>query len=141
LRRVITSRDVAMTYKATLGVPVAEPIADDYATRVVKYIPVEIVAAFVTIDGILQAATAVAESVHWLVFCALLLLTPLYTWRLTTKEGLPPAYAQIGISIASFAVWVFALGGPFKFLSWYNHAYGSVLLIIFTLIPPFLGGK
>lgn len=120
---------------------------DDYPSKVVKYIPVEIVAGFLTLDGILSASS-VPTFAHWLVFILLLVLTPIYTWRFTTvrsqavkKLHLPPAKAQIIIATVSFLIWVFAIGGPFKFLSGYNPVYGSVLLILFTFFPPLLIGK
>jgi hypothetical protein len=115
-------------------------VPDDYVTRVVKYIPAEVVAVYIAIDGILRTATLPA-SFWWAVFSALLLLTALYTWRSTQMKELPPAYLQIAVSTASFAVWVFALGGPFYSLSWYNPAYGSVLIMLFTLVPPLVVGK
>jgi hypothetical protein len=38
------------------------------------------------------------------------------------------------ISLLSFIVWAFALGGPFALYSWYNPVYGSILLPVFTLL-------
>jgi hypothetical protein len=107
----------------------------------VKYIPAEIVAVFVAIDGVLKAASNVLPSFYWLMFVVLLGLTALYTWRFTAVKGLPPAYVQIVISTVAFAVWVFALGGPFRFLEWYNPVYGSALLMVYTLVPPLVIGK
>jgi hypothetical protein len=116
-------------------------VPDDYVTRLVKYIPAEIVAAFLVIDGILKAVTGVQANLYWLIFIVLLILTPLYTWRVTTEAGLPVAYVQVVVSTLSFIVWVFAIGGPFSLLSWYQPVYGSILLILFTLIPPLAIGK
>jgi hypothetical protein len=39
---------------------------------------------------------------------------------------------QLIISTISFGVWAFALGGPFKDLTWYKPIYGSLLLPAFT---------
>jgi hypothetical protein len=38
------------------------------------------------------------------------------------------------ISLFSFVVWAFALGGPFALCGWYNPVYGSILLPVFTLL-------
>lgn len=46
-------------------------------------------------------------------FIILLIITPIYIWRVTTVTELPPAVSQIIISTLLFAVWLFALGGPF----------------------------
>ena len=162
MRRVITKNDIAAfakarptyyTYQAErvekgpetppaeLVVTKAPPQLDDYVSQVVKYIPAEIVAAFVTIDGILRSAVGISSLTGWLVFVALLILTPIYTWHVTKEQGLPPPYGQVGVSTAGFAVWVLALGGPFAQLPWYNSVYGSILLIFFTLIPPLVIGN
>lgn len=74
-------------------------------------------------------------------FLALLALTPLYIWRATTEAGKPAAKAQIIVSTISFAVWVFALGGPFASLGWYIPAYGALLLPIYTIAVPAIAGK
>ncbi|MBI2936716.1 MAG: hypothetical protein HYY22_00765 [Thaumarchaeota archaeon] len=116
-------------------------VPDDYLTKVVKYIPAEIVATFVTLDGVLKVDATVPTFLYWLVFITLLIFTPLYTWRATKEKNLPPAYAQIAVSTASFAIWIFALGGPFNFIDWYKPIYGSVSLILFTLAPPLVLGK
>jgi hypothetical protein len=89
----------------------------------------------------LKAVTGVQANLYWLIFIVLLILTPLYTWRVTTEAGLPVAYVQVVVSTLSFIVWVFAIGGPFSLLSWYQPVYGSILLILFTLIPPLAIGK
>ena len=44
----------------------------------------------------------------------------------------PPATQAI-ISTGAFAVWVFALGGPFQFVPG-REVYGSLLLILYTLV-------
>lgn len=119
-----------------------QQIPDGYLDRLIKYIPAEIVAAYLTMQNIVAT---MAESIRpfwieWAVFGALLLLTPLYIWRVTRAPGLPPAWLQIGISTLSFAIWVFALGGPFDELPWYQAAYGALILPIYTLALPIIDG-
>jgi hypothetical protein len=41
---------------------------------------------------------------------------------------------QTAISTGAFAVWVFALGGPFASLVFYRPSYGSIVLIMYTLV-------
>jgi hypothetical protein len=107
----------------------------------VKYIPAEIVAGYVFLEGILKSAVGVSPIAGWLVFVALWIITPLYTWRTTKFPGLNIAYTQIVIATVSFPVWVFALGGPFAGLGWYNSVYGSILLVLYTFVPPIILGK
>jgi hypothetical protein len=138
LRRVITSED------AKLLQPVAYAYtapSDDYKTRVAKYIPAEIVAAYVAVLGILGMSSDVSASFYWKVFGTLLILTAAYTWKASMVSGLPIAVIQIVVSTVSFAIWAFALGKPFTFFDWYQPMYASVLPILYTLIPPLFIGK
>jgi hypothetical protein len=130
---------LAITSAPTPPAPVVQP--DDYISKVAKLIPSEIVAAFVTINGILKASVGVSPLAGWLVFVVLWIVTPLYYWRTTTLSDAKTAYAQIAIATVSFPVWVFALGGPFAGLGWYNSVYGSIVLVLFTLLPPMILGK
>ena len=144
-RRVITSGDVMaappVSDKATKAPPdTATTKPDDYATRLLKYIPAEIVAAFLVISAMLNEAEDLAEVVPWIVFGVLLVMTPLYLWRVTREKEKPLAMSHLVVGTIAFAIWVFALGGPFADLSWYQTIYGSVLLIVYTLsIPIFIG--
>ncbi len=117
---------------------------DTYIEQVVKYIPSEIVAAYLFLDGILKSSEKVTETFFWGVFLFLLAATPAYIWAITaekeecTGKVRKPAWDQIVISFFSFAVWVFAIGGPFTYLSWYHPVYGSSLLVLFTFLPPII---
>jgi hypothetical protein len=147
-RRVITAMDVAnarkpvdkgLTAEAATQTP-ATGQADDYYAKLLKYIPAEIVAAFVAIQGIITSNSQPAQWVYWVVFIVLLVMTPLYLWRVTNEPNKPVAAPQIVISTIGFAVWVFALGGPFSQYGWYKTLYGAVLLILYTVaIPIFVG--
>ena len=159
-RRVITTKDVStlreaaapivmdddksrgstITHLLTLGAAGAPPEVDDYKSRLLKYIPAEIVAAFVTIEGIIKSVTQAPVFVYWTVFFVLLVLTPFYVWRVSSEPDKPPATAQIVVAAIAFFVWVFALGGPFSSLGWYMPLYGSILLVLYTVaIPAFVG--
>jgi hypothetical protein len=46
---------------------------------------------------------------------------------------------QLTVSTLSLVVWIYALGqGPFRFMRapWWEPWYGSVLLALWTLVPP-----
>jgi hypothetical protein len=55
-------------------------------------------------------------------------MTPLYLFFVQKVKKAK----QLILSTLSFAVWVFALGGPFTLLSWYDPLYGALLLPVFT---------
>jgi hypothetical protein len=60
--------------------------------------------------------------------------TPSEPLRQTRQPNMPPAITQAVIATGAFAVWVFALGGPFATTSWYDSIYGALVLIAFTLV-------
>lgn len=108
------------------------PRADEYTDRLVKYIPAEVVAAYVAVQGIVQVAAdaTLARTLHWIAFVALLLMTPLYLWRIQRVEKA----GQLVISSAAFLVWVFAIGGPFDDLIPNARLIGAVAVPLYTLL-------
>lgn len=126
------SRRVYTTQLQVSGAPVAP---DTYFDKVVKYIPSDIVAAWVAVNALVkQSTTAPVNTILWVAFGVGLILTALWTWKHTNESGKPPAYKQIIISTVAFGVWVFALGSPFDTLSWYESMYASIALIVYTLV-------
>ena len=109
---------------------------DGYFDRIIKYIPSDIVGAWLAVTGIIKSLNGNdpnAGSVQWITFAIGVLLTAAWTARQTNESGKPIAVLQIAMSTAAFVVWVVALGGPFATLPGYKDYYGSLLLIGFTL--------
>lgn len=101
---------------------------DTYRDRLFKYIPAEVVTLYLGLMAILGAAKEPPYFLPWVAFLVGLVGTPFYL-RSYQKVMAP---TQLIVSTAAFAVWVFALGGPFTALPWYKQVYGAVLLPIFT---------
>lgn len=116
--------------------------ADNYMSRVLKYIPSEIVMAYISIDGVLRtcynpglwAERQMLTKVLWIVAAILTVLTPLWLWRVMGVRR----FSQLLVSTISVPVWLFALGGPFSMLDWYRPALGAVALPLYTLILPII---
>jgi hypothetical protein len=116
--------------------------ADSYMSRVLKYIPSEIVVAYISIDGILRtcydpnlwADRQILLKLLWIISAILTVLTPLWLWRVMRVRRL----SQLFISTISVPVWLFALGGPFALLDWYRPALGAIALPLYTLILPII---
>jgi hypothetical protein len=104
---------------------------DDYAARLLKYVPAEVIALYVTLDGVVQAGNAPRTQLLWLVFALGLVATPLYLWRV----GSVRKRLQLVIATGAFAVWVLAIGGPFEAIGM-NRMYGTLLLPIYTFFVP-----
>lgn len=117
------------------GPPIAgDPVPDDYRSRLVKYIPSEVVAVYLALAGILATLDDGTKKMvlSWSVFVVLLSLTPAYLAMIERVQK----KQQLAISTASFFVWVFTFGGPFEGLSWYDPVYGALVLPLFTFAVP-----
>jgi hypothetical protein len=117
--------------------PAAPPGPDDYMDRLLKYIPAESVALYLTLQGIILSGAAEASNLNtwlWFILVIGLIGTALYQWRVLKIEKL----VQLAVSTTAFGVWVFALGGAFVSLSWYEPFIGSLTLVIFTFFAPLI---
>lgn len=136
-RRVVT-RESQMTG--------AGETVDSFAARVVKYIPADVVAAWITVSSLMKpAATSAAAAepdytFQWVIFVVFIVLTALWTWRTTKVPNLPVAKTQILLSTVSFIVWVLGLGGPWEYFAAVRERpfLGGVVLIIWTLVAGLL---
>lgn len=129
--RVTTAKDAALD-------PAAKE--DSYVGKVVKYIPAEVVAAYVAATGAVKSAGAGAPSATllWIVAAALCVITPIWVLVAAAEPGKPRPAFQAGAATAAFACWVFALGGPFELAPWYRPVYGTLVLIFATLVIPLI---
>jgi len=125
-RRIVTRQLESGTSKEAV---------DGYQDRLLKYIPADVNTAWLALTGVVKSATSIQQSmVLWILFGILLILTPIWTWKETSQPDKPPATTQIVVSTGAFLVWAFALGEPFNSLSFYQPVYGSIMLILYTLI-------
>ena len=112
---------------------------DSYFQKLLRYIPGDIVAAYLTVDGVLRSQIHNENWLPWSVFGVLFLLTPFYV---VFKMSDPPGFTfsrnfNVAASLFAFTVWVFALDGSFAHtFHWWNPVYGSVLLVVTTLVMP-----
>jgi hypothetical protein len=143
-RTIITENDVrkardAQRLWAGLDpsvVPPPAPSLDNYTDRLLKYLPAESVALYLTLQGIVLSSFEGwwLIALLWFAFGIGSIGTLLYLWRGQQVTKI----MQLAISTAAFVVWVLTLGGPFATLSWYKPAIGSILLLIFTFFVPLI---
>lgn len=115
------------------GAGAPAPRIDGYFDRVIKYIPADVVGAWVAVTGIIGTSQK-STNILWIAFVFGTLFTALWTWKQTAMAGQSPAITQILVATIAFVVWAFALGGPFAGLAWYEPAHGSLALIGYTLL-------
>jgi len=112
----------------------SESKTDDYADKIIKYLPGEAVALYVTGIGLITAAKDQIpfDIMTWVIFIGLLVTLPIYL-RYTQKVKY---WMQIAISTLAYVLWVLTLGGPFAQFSWYHPVYGSLGVLFFTFLVP-----
>jgi hypothetical protein len=121
---------VNVTSTATADAP------DGYIDRLVKYIPSEIIALYLGVANVVPVTDPSYHLALWIVFGAATVCTPIYMYFVTQAADEPTLWSQIVISSIAFPIWVFAIGGPFRFLSWYEgkHWVAAVVLTFATFL-------
>jgi hypothetical protein len=109
--------------------------ADDYLAIALKITPFETIVVFILANAMIT--TSHSQLLSWINFALVLTLTPLY---LRFSAGVLK-YSQLIASTIGFAVWVFAIGGPFVGLKWYKPILGALLLVTYAFIAPMLMKK
>jgi hypothetical protein len=112
---------------------VAIPSEDDYLTKVVKYVPVEVFAAYLFMAGVIDSNVAGKhDHAMWLggLLVGILVLTIPYDLRVLSIVR----WQQVTMSVVGIAVYVFALGGWFATTTWYHQWYASIVVPIFGLL-------
>jgi hypothetical protein len=156
-RQVLTKKDVgliqhqlqeAAKLRQQMGaVAGAEPIPDikpdEYKDRLLKYIPADIIAVYLALRSLVDLVKnrAAAPVVYFVIFGIILLVT--IPWQ--RKVAKIRKWQQVWIGFGAFIVWAISLGEPFtanELGSWYDAAYGAMLLVLYTfLIPLFAAEK
>lgn len=141
-RTIVSSNDLGFEDFQAGGAPRARPTpaarrpmkADAYTDRLLKLIPGEIVALWVTLRGVLTAAGEVPPWLPWIALLALLALSPLYLRRLAKIEK----WLQVWLTTLAVLVWAYSLGLPFDKLPapYYMPIYPAILLPLFTFALP-----
>ena len=106
---------------------------NSFLKALLKLIPSEIIAVFIFLQGVLPDRLIP----HLVISLLLVGITPLYLYLAMGVRSV----CQLIVSTLSMVVWIYALGqGPVRYLKapFYEPWYGSVVLAIWTLIPPML---
>ncbi|MCL2930650.1 MAG: hypothetical protein O4861_11355 [Trichodesmium sp. St16_bin4-tuft] len=113
---------------------------DSYLDKITKYIPSEIVGVWITIKTMVEGNNNVPEnSILWGIFIFCLFLTFAYICLLPDGSKKKPTVKQGIISVGAFIVWAIAIGGkPFISISWYQPIYGSILMVLYTVVIPLI---
>ena len=103
---------------------------ENYYSRLLKYIPAEIIGLYITLINIINAQSTIENWVSWTVFFICLIFTPLYLRRVLDVSKI----TQLLISSLSFVVWAYAIGGPLDTIGLHNEVFAAILLPSFTVL-------
>jgi len=114
-------------------------VPNDFKDRLIKLIPAEIIAAYITISGLIIGFSkgnpnADKSNLLWIIILVLMILTPVYLVKVSgvLKKG------QLMFSTIGFLVWAFATASPYtnNVLGFSFELITSVILILYTLFIP-----
>lgn len=124
------------SHALTLGPAPAESDADGYIDRLLKYIPADIIALYLGVTNVVPQQDPSRDMALWIITVLVALCTPFYLYATTREQGEPTPWSQIAISSVAFPIWVFAMGGPFASLPWYEEKrwVAAVIISFFTFL-------
>jgi len=131
-RNIVTEVDTAR-FRST-ATPV--PSADDYLTKLLKYVPLEVLGIYLFLATLIKQNVGVSGFSSWLL--GLLVFTVIVTclydyFVLGVKRSV-----QIVMSAVGIGVYVLASGDWFATTSWYHPWYGTAFLPIYGLLIQFI---
>lgn len=111
--------------------------ADDYFDRLVKYVPLEIIGAYLIVDGLLrELLEGQALSIGLL---ALLVLGLLAAWFFANRVLNVVRTNQLVMTAIAFLVYVFATGGWFATFPFWAPAWGTIAVVLFGVAVRIVG--
>ena len=112
----------------------SDQAAKQYLEKVAKLVPSEILAAYLTVVGLVPLVQNghLRAVVYAASFLTCLVVTPLYFTSVAEKYR--PKRNHIVLSTIAFAVWAYAVSGSTMIPHWHDPAIASILLILFTLV-------
>jgi len=134
-RNIVTTRQPVSLNVQSDQQAAAPQTPDNYATQIVKLIPVEIVGVYLGVNNLIAGQ----ELIQWIIFVVILTITPFYLVRVAKVSD----RTQVIVSTVSFIIWAISLGGPFKpWLSkllpegFSSETLGGILIMLYTLVVP-----
>lgn len=115
---------------------VTVPTEDDYLTKLLKYVPLEVLGAYLFMAGVIDSNVTKHDHAWWLggLLIGILILTIPYDVRVLGVVR----PVQIAMSVIGLTIYIFSIGGWFATTSWYHVWYASIALPVFGLLVAIL---
>jgi hypothetical protein len=131
-RNIITDADIRKPEPGIRGAdtfPVLIP--DDRFQRLLKFIPGESIGLYLGLDGIIRSAESDAAKLRfWL--SVVLATCVIFTWFYLRRIWHVKRVSQVVVSTTALVAYVFAIGGVFRELSFYEPWQSSFVMVITT---------
>ena len=110
--------------------------AKNYLEKVAKLVPSEILAAYMTMVGLVSSIKLVPEEHHFWIYMAIFLVCiPITIWYLSfqSEKGRPRA-THIILSSIAFIIWAYAISGHVVWPDIYDTGIAGIVLVLFSLV-------
>jgi hypothetical protein len=112
---------------------VVVPTEDDYITKLLKYIPIEILGAYLFMQTVVNTNVTTSHA-HAIWLLSLLIGAGILTFAYDRWVLSILRLTQLLMSVLAFAVYVFAMGGWFATTGWYHQWYASIAVPTFVVL-------
>jgi len=114
--------------------------SQEWAERVAKYVPAEVIAAYLALWGIVLSGTEADTDRRTIllgvIFGIGVIFTPLYLWRF--PGDLEVKKFHVVLSTLAFVLWCYSIRGGFlDDIGLYDSVVASILLVTFSLASGF----
>ena len=103
---------------------------DGYFDRLLKYIPADVVGAWLVCKNFVRAYTETPALTLWFCLTGGCVVT-LLILRCALKK--PATWTQVVVSIGAFVVWTWALGEPLSEVVPHSELFSSLVLVGYTV--------
>jgi len=119
-------------------VPKASTQGDQFVARVIKYVPSEVVCAYLAGKAVIDSMNQPPNQVYWLWLAVIAVISVPWTIYATSETGKKPALYQGIAAAVAFLAWSLTLGQPFQQIGGYQPGYGTLAVISVSLVVPML---
>jgi hypothetical protein len=114
-----------------------QDVLKSYLDRLLKLIPAEVLSLYLVGKGVIPP-TAVAGAAIWATFCLFCAGLVKAYGTADAARGVKPDWTHVFLSMTAFVIWVYSMGGNLSALWPYEPYLGSLFILGFTFIVPYV---
>jgi hypothetical protein len=139
-RNIVTESDVLRasirqpTRRGNGSENIQQLTADDYWSCLAKYVPIEVISAYLIIKGLIESDSGADLTTRSVLLGVLGALGIVATWAFARRVLNVVRLAQIVMSCIAFLAWAAVSGGWFSLQPWYRPWFGAALVVVFGVL-------